>query len=273
MATATMLQTRPAQADAREEKRRQWLERVNKELETAATCEPHHRPDKLVKHLDHMVEISAQAEVLGQADKIGIRERVRTTKLALFERHIDHLLDQAISATRDKDRQLEKIEFLKQANDAFTAAIRLGASDAIKDSIKQRLDIIRDTSAAGDSTKAKDDAEREAKRRELTHPKEHRTFTRWRDPQLMVVIGGRRFTTVDWSLGGLLIDEFDDEDRRPGEQIEIKVGLSTDRLYKEKIEVVRYLAETRQLAVRSRRFASALMQIKRDCDAQNLDPA
>jgi hypothetical protein len=36
--------------------------------------------------------------------------------------------------------------------------------------------------------------------------------------------------------------------------------------------VVRYSPEQKRLAIRSRRFASVLMQAKRDCDAAGLEP-
>jgi hypothetical protein len=271
----TVVRSRIAAAkteDPNAERRRQWLERVDKEIAAAGQTEAHHAPGTLAKHLDHMVEMAQVSEILEARDKVDIRDRVRLTKLTLYERYVDHLLDRAIEATRDTSRQLEKNEILKQVNDAFTITIRLGASEAIRDSIKQRLDIIRETSAAGESVKAKEAAEREAKRRELSHPKEQRTFTRWRDPPLIVIVNGRTFTTENWSLGGLLIDQFDDAPRRPGEQLEIKIGIKPERLYKERIEVVRYSAEARQLAVKSRRFASVLMQIKRDCDNEELSP-
>jgi hypothetical protein len=271
----TMVQTRAALDETNNLSgvpRRQWLERVTKELAAAGEAEVHNTPAALAKHLDHMVETANQSEVLEQRDKVDIRDRVRSIKLRLYQRHVDHLLDRAMAASRDSTRAVEKIEILKQLNDTITITIRLGASDAIRDSIKQRLDIIRETSAAGESAKAKEAAEREAKRRELSHPKEQRTFTRWRDPQLIVIINGRTFTTENWSLGGLLIEQFDDAPWRLGEQLEIKVGIKPERLYKERIEVVRYSAETRQLAVKSRRFASVLMQIKRDCDAAELSP-
>ncbi len=87
-----------------------------------------------------------------------------------------------------------------------------------------------------------------------------------------MVIGSRCFTSSNWSLSGILIDAFDVDGHRAGDQIEIMIGLTRDRLYKERIEVVRYSAEARQLAVKSRRFASVLMQVKRDCDAEYGEP-
>jgi len=83
---------------------------------------------------------------------------------------------------------------------------------------------------------------------------------------------GSTFATESRSLGGFLVEALDGAPLRVGEQIEIMIGMHPRRLYKERIEVVRYSAETRQLAVKSRRFASVLVQIKRDCNAEELHP-
>ncbi len=273
MSVAVMQRAPDAAAEAaRERRRQQWLERAAKELATADSADPDRPPETLCGHLDRMVESATESDALERADKADIRGRVRAAKLGLYERHVDCLLDQAMAAARDKDGQQTKNELLKQINAAFSLTVRLGTSDAVKESIKARLAIIRETSAAGESAKAKKDAEREAGRREASHPGERRTFTRWRDPPLVVVIGNRCFTTADWSLSGILIDEFDLEGRKPGDQLDIQVGLSRDRLYKERIEIVRISTEPPQVAVRSRRFASVLMQVKRDCELQDLDP-
>ncbi|MBI3517612.1 MAG: hypothetical protein HY060_26565 [Proteobacteria bacterium] len=271
---ATMVQERPsnAAAEAQAKRRQQWLERVGKELVAAEGAEPQSPAEPLAKRLDQMLEVAAKADVLEPRDKSEIRERVHAVKLRLYERHVAYLLDETMAATRDRARKDEKSELLKQINTALAAALRLGLSSEIRDSVKQRLAIIHETSAAGESAKAKEDAEREARRRESGHPNERRTFTRWHEPPLVVVIGNRRFTTADWSLSGILIDEFDAEGRQPGEQLDIQIGLESGRLYKERVEIVRHSAEPRRVAIKSRRFASVLMQVKRDCDAQQLEP-
>jgi hypothetical protein len=266
-------QARLAQQEMRERQRQLWLERAGKELQVAEEWDANKRPDGLAKRLDTMVEASTKADILSNGDKTDIRERARAIKLKAYEKYLDSLLERAMAATRDKTRQDEKVTVLKEVNEILSTVSRLGTSQAIKDGVKERLDIIRQTSSAGDSTKAKEAADREAKRKESSHQNEHRTFTRWRDPPLMVQIEGRSYTTVDWSLGGLLVAEIADRGWQPGQQIDIKVGLEGKKLYAERIEVVRYIAETSRLAIKVRRFASVLMQIKRDCDQAGLDPA
>jgi hypothetical protein len=266
-----------AAEQAKEERRRAWLERADKEILATDAVEPQTDPERVAKRLDSMVEASANAEVLMPFDKSGIRDRVRLAKRGLYERHVDHLLDCAMAAAHDRGRDQEKNEILKQVNDKFAIAQRLGTRDEIKESVKQRLGIIRETSAAGISAKAKEDAEREAQRRETVYPNERRTFTRWTDPQLVVVIEtkpvAKTFTTANWSLSGLLIEVPTDGAWKPGQLIEIKVGLTAEQLHPEQFEVVRHCPETHQLAVKSRRFASVLVQVKRDCDAAEMSPA
>jgi hypothetical protein len=266
-------QTRLAQQEARDKQRQMWLERVGKELQAADAWDPNKKPDALAKRLESMVELSNKAEMLSQTDKNDIRDRAVALSLKAHEKYLDVLLERTMAATRDKTRQTEKVELLKEINEIFNVAARLGTSQKIKDSVKERLEIIKQTSASGDSAKAKDAAEREAARRTTGHQNEHRTFTRWRDPPLVVVIDGRTYTTVDWSLGGMLIADFPDRGWAPGQPFDVKLGIEGGKVYAEKMEVVRYLADDKRLAVKTRRFASVLMQVKRDCDAAGMEPA
>jgi len=266
-------QARLAQREYIEKQRQLWLERVGKQLQVAEQWDPAKKPDQLAQRLQSMVEASAKTEVLSHTDKNDVRERARLISLKAYEKYLDILLERCMAATRDKERQTDKVDLLKEINEAFTAASKLGTSQAIKDSVKERLDIIRQTSAAGDSGKAKQAAEREALRRETSHQNEQRTFTRWREPKLVVVIAGKTYTTIDWSLGGLLVGDIQDAGWKPGQPLDVKVGLEGQKPYAEKIEVVRYIAEGNKLALKTRRFASVLLQIKRDCDMAGLEPA
>jgi len=274
MADVTQAQAaQRARQEAREKQRQMWLERVGKELQLAEAWDANKRPDALAKRLDQMVELSNKGEMLTNADKTDIRDRARALKLRSYERYLDSLLERTMAATRDRTAQDVKVELLKEVNEIFSSAVRFGTSQAVKDSVKERLEIIRQTSATGDSRKAKEDAEREAQRKEATHQNEHRTFTRWRDPPLTVMIEGRAYTTIDWSLGGLLIADVPERNWQPGLVLDVKIGLDAAKAHPEKVEVVRYMAEEKRLAVKVRRFASVLMQVKRECDAAGLEPS
>lgn len=261
-----------AAQEEREKRRQGWLERVSRELEAAEAWEASREPDRLVSHLDQMVEAAQEADVLSPGDKVEIRTRVRAAKTETYVRHIDCLLEQAMGASRDKERLQERGELMRQINAVFNIVVRLGADEAIKQGIKDRLEIVRQTSAAGDSAKAKTDADREAARIVAAYPQEQRTFKRWREPPIVVAIQGRAFTTVDWSLGGMLLGEVENRGWKCGQAIDVKVGLSEDELHDDRMIVARYDLEQKRLAIRTRRFASVLLQVKRECDRAGLEP-
>lgn len=270
-------QARLAQQEARDKQRQMWLERAGKELQAAENWDPAKKPEALAKRLETMIEVSNKTECLVPSDKDDIRTRARAVVLKTYEKYLDVLLERAMAATRDKDRQTEKNDILKEIAEAVNIAVKYGASQKIRDGVKDRLDIIRQTSAAGDSSKARENAEREAARKGPAGVQnEHRTFTRWTDPVLTVVVGGRTFQTADWSLGGMLIAEWPEGNWEPGMPLDVKVSVAEiegGKVYQEKIEVVRYITEKKALAVKTRRFASILMQIKRDCDAAGMEPS
>jgi hypothetical protein len=259
--------------EAQRIRRQRWLERAGRELESAEGWQPARKPDALAAHLDRMVDISDKSDALTPTDKRDIRDRVRAIELKAYQHHIDFLLEQGMAVTRDKTRLAERGDLLRDINAALNVAIRLGMGEAIRQGIKDRLEIIMHTSAAGDSTAAKIAAAREAGQIEaVAHPKEQRRFTRWRKPPIIVMIAGRSFTSIDWSLGGALLEEVDDRGWRPGQPIDAKIKIADGKVHADKLEVVRYIAEGRRLAIRSRRFASVFMQLKRDCDAAGLEP-
>jgi hypothetical protein len=260
------------QETAEDQKRRLWLERVGKELAVAEAWEVNRSPDQVVTHLDTMVDSCDQAAALQPQDKLDVRERARAIKLKIYEGHINFLLEQAMAVTRDKDRQTERGEVLRQVNEALNVAARLGIREAIKQGIKDRLDIIKQTSAAGDSTEAKVAADREAALVERVHPREHRTFTRWRTPPLLIAIGGQAYGTIDWSLGGALLQEVEERGWKCGQTIDVKISLPDGKPHLDKMLVVRYSPNDKRLAIRTRRFASVFMQVKRECDAAGNEP-
>jgi hypothetical protein len=269
---AAQTQTRIATGEARERRRQEWLRRVDAALEKAEAWDPEQAPDPALKHLDTMFETASESDVLTSTDKHAIRGRVKLVEVKVLERHIDFLLECTMSATRDRNRQDERQALLTRVNQTLASALRLGGPPTLKDSVKQRLGIIRETSAAGDSAKARENAEREAARKEAVYPNERRTFVRWTDPPLVVVLAGKSYESLDWSLGGIAIGEVPEADWHRGQLVDVKIGLARDKLRGDRMEVVRYDPETGCLGMRSRRFASVLMLVKHDCDVAGLDP-
>ena len=266
------MQTQATGQEARDERRQQWLERVSRELDGAEEWAASRDPERLAGHLDRMIEAANDSDVLSPGDKVEVRNRVRGVKAEVYVRHVDFLLEQAMSASRDKDRLQERAELLRRVNEGLNIVARLGVGDPIKQGIKDRLDIVRQTSAAGDSTKAKTDADREAARVVAAYPHEHRTFTRWREPPIVVAIQGCAFNALDWSLGGVLLGDVENCGWKCGQPIDVKVGLTEDELHSDRMIVVRYDLEQKRLALRARRFGSVLLQVKRDCERAGIEP-
>jgi len=269
---AAQTQSRIATDDARERRRQEWLRRVDAELEKAEAWDPQQAPDPAIKHLDKMFETASESDVLTSTDKHALRNRVKLSEVKMLERHIDFLLACTMSATRDRTRQDERQELLTRVNQTLSSALRLGGPPTLKDSVKERLGIIRETSATGDSSKAKENAEREAARKEAAYPNDRRTFVRWTDPPLIVVLAGKSYESLDWSLGGIAIGEVPEADWHRGQLVDVKIGLARDTLHGDRMEIVRYDPDTGCLGMRSRRFASVLMLVKHDCDVAGLDP-
>ncbi|HUB95625.1 MAG TPA: hypothetical protein VL993_06890, partial [Stellaceae bacterium] len=70
----------------------------------------------------------------------------------------------------------------------------------------------------------------------------------------------------------MLLGEVENRGWKCGQAIDVKVGLSEDELHDDRMIVARYDLEHKQLAIRTRRFASVLLQVKRECDRAGLEP-
>ena len=110
------------------------------------------------------------------------------------------------------------------------------------------------------------DVKSAATRLETAMPREHRAFERFRSPPLVIELSDRTFGTVDWSVGGALLAEVENQGWRCGQSIDVRVGLPAGQRLPDQMIVVRYSPETKHLAVRARSHASALTQVKQACE-------
>lgn len=257
-----------------EQQRNTWLARAKTEIDKALQAEPSTDPTNLAARLDRLIEVTHRSVHIYPQDKSDLTRTITQTKLTLYTRYIDHLLERAHTAARAKDQLQTRNQLLRRVQEFFTLATKCGASDTVRAQIKERLDLIKQTSPAGESERAKTDAEKEAARLAPTaHPNEQRLFSRWVSPSLRVEINGTVHHTLDWSLGGMRIALETDQDFKRGEILDVRIGIDDDNLRAERIEVVRFVPEQRHLMVRNRRFAgSALMQIKRELETLGTPP-
>jgi hypothetical protein len=246
-----------------DDRRGQWLDRLAQELAVAGAWQADRDPDPIVGHLESMIAISADSDVLSDEDKRELRARVRAATLTVYQARLDFLLEQAMAVARDPARQTEGGDLVRRITDTLDLAARAGLAAPIQQAIRHRLDSIPETAAAGDGVRAPAAA----------HPLEHRTFERWRAPRIVVALDGRAYTTVDWSLGGAMLDQVEDRGWKCGQPIDVEIGIGADRLHADKMIVVRYNAAQKRLAIRARRFASVLMQVKHDCEQAGMEVA
>jgi hypothetical protein len=181
------------------------------------------------------------------------REAHRRDWLARVERELATAGTSAASDNPDAlCRHLDQMVAVARAADVLSTADKhdIGArADAVKFRLRQRhLDA-------------------------AAHPREHRTFTRWRAPPLTVTIGEHGYATVDWSLGGALLAGVEERGWKCGQTVDVEIALGDGPRYADKMIVVRYVPEQQRLALRSGRFAAALTRVKQDCDAAGATPA
>jgi hypothetical protein len=255
----------------REAVRQEWLARAELTLATAkeAAEGPHApNPAKMSAHLKSMLDAAGVAECLNVADRLTLAERSKAIEFTVYERAFEQVLVWARGAIR-KGNTNAVASFTKTATDIIGGLRKLGLDAAGCDSLKEKLALLRETAAAGDSKKAKADQRDTGPKR---YENDRRSFVRYVDPSLVVEMGGKRYQTVDWSLGGLLVGEIELKGAI-GSLVTIKVKVEGGNIYEERATIVRYDADKQQLALQFRRFGSALVKIKRECEGLGLDPS
>lgn len=209
-----------------------------------------------------------RADCFSREDIRALTRRAEEIERTAYERFLDHVLELARTAAR-REGGLELPPLLKAINEIVAQLRRLGIDAEASERLKTKLGILRDTSAAGKSAKAKNF--------KLTGPTQsykgdHRLYVRYRDPALHIVLHGRRYQTVDWSLGGLLVGEVESLFAPIGTLIELRIGIEESQMHAERATIVRFSANRHELALQFRRFGSAMINIKRECEALGLTP-
>ena len=248
-----------------------WLERLERGFAIAKEVVegPHFvDPAEIARHLKLMVDAAKQADCFIREDIRALTRRAEEIERTAYERFLDHVLELARTAAR-REGGLELPPLLKAINEIVAQLRRLGIDAEASERLKTKLGILRDTSAAGKSAKAKNF--------KLTGPTQsykgdHRLYVRYRDPALHIVLHGRRYQTVDWSLGGLLIGEVESLFAPIGTLIELRIGIEESQMHAERATIVRFSANRHELALQFRRFGSAMINIKRECEALGLTP-
>ena len=269
--TQTLAKEPQTEAQRREAERAAWLERAEQNLRAAqeiAEGATISAPAALAAQLKSMVEKAAEVPCLTGDDRKLLAERSKALSFTAYERALEQMLQQGREAIRRNDKDA-MAPLLKGIADHMGELRKLGLSAEDAESLKQKVEILRQTSHAGDSEKAK---KAEQDTGPCAYANDRRMFVRYTDPTLIVVIGGGRYLTVDWSLGGARVGGIERCPAAPGSLIAIKIKVEGGRLHEEKVTVVRYDEDRKELALQFRRFGSALVTIKRECAAIGLEP-
>jgi hypothetical protein len=262
----------PSPEERRAQARLAWLERAEealREVREAIEAGRVANPAALASKLKSIAEFANTADCLETADKNELLLRGKAISLAAYERAFEDMLARGREAIRNNDKQA--IGALPKTAVAYLGELRkLGMGQEGIDSLKEKLEILRQTSHAGQSEKAK------APEKE-TGPKpyvgERRMFMRYTDPVLTVEIGGRLLQTLAWSLGGALLGEVEKLPAPFGKPFTITVKIEGGKRCQEQATVVRFDPEKKLLALQFRRFGSALAGVKRECEALGMEPS
>jgi hypothetical protein len=257
--------------ERREAERAGWLERAEENLRAAqivAEGTSVSNPAALAAQLKSMVDKAGTTQCLTGDDRKMLAERSKALSFTAYERALEQLMGQGREAIRGNDQDA-MAPLLKGIADHMGELRKLGLSAEDAESLKQKIEILRQTSHAGDSEKAKK-AEKDTGPRPYLN--DRRMFVRYTDPTLIVVIGGRRYLTVDWSLGGARVGGVERCPGAIGALVSVRIKVEGGPLHEEKVTIVRYDENSKELALQFRRFGSSLVAIKRECAAIGLDP-
>lgn len=157
---------------------------------------------------------AAMTELLKSKDFPSVRasefrEISKAVQCAAYERSVDSLLTQAERCGHQGDDK-GRNEWLTKAKDHFGKSIRMGADEDFRHAVERRVQATLMTSKDGVDDRTKQANARKLEQHDVgakpPNGIERRRAIRYMDPPLSVQIDDRRYTTVNWSTRGLMIE-------------------------------------------------------------------
>lgn len=166
-------------------------------------------PDQVEK-IAEALESMVKTKEFPTARAADFREVSKLVQRSAFQLSVDKLLGDAEDKARGGDDKARN-ETLTKAKEHFGKAVRLGADEEFRAGVERRVQQVLMTSKKGVDDRTKQAAQRklnEAAAQSGPSYKgvERRRARRYGDPALEAVIDGRRYTTVNWSTRGLLLE-------------------------------------------------------------------
>jgi hypothetical protein len=249
------------------QRRLQLIERRILQIEADALSD---EPAVVTEQTNMMRATLSQLEL--PVDALAIfKARLEKIELESYLKHLSFNLEAAIEAARSGEQNIKE-KNLQSAKKLFFEAAKLGIKDEMKERVKRKLDIIFGTTITGNSAKAKQLNINDMFDRPVAPEQLLRRYNRFSTPRLVVVIGAQRYFTIDWSLGGALLDRFP-YDLFPDTQIALLISVEGDDFQHHGVgRVVHVDAKRQTLSLKYDAGPSMLLPIMDRCRKLGVPP-
>jgi hypothetical protein len=248
-----------------------WLERAERDFKVVdCIAEAPGCPKAAVvtRHLQRLLDAAADCDCLTLEDREQIIERARATARIAYQRFFENLFERGQAVMRgESNARLEPL--LATAKELMQTLHHLQLDATSEAGLKEKIAILLETSKPGDSSGSKPAWQPTVP---LPFAEDKRLFVRYRDPVLQVQIGDHRYRTPSWGLGGLMLAGVADNPGAPGSLVEIRFCIENGQVYSERAGVVWYDPAERRMGLQLRRFGSAMVTLKKECEAKGLSP-
>jgi hypothetical protein len=192
-----------------------------------------------------------------------VSEAIKSISLDANLKLVDSSLEQA------REYALQRLEGKKQdaikiAKEHLVKAMELGATQSFKDLVLKKIDLISMTGGHRQEGPSKAKPAEAMPKIANVAKGEKRNYTRFSEPKLQVKLADKVFTTLDWSIGGLLIADYDGDLDQGGEIQANFCLIGGDRNYTATIRVVRRDSKHKTLAVRFTRSTMDALEFFRN---------
>lgn len=204
-----------------------------------------------------------------------LKESIRQIEITGLKKLTDQLLERANDCARVDDIA-GRAAAVKDAREHVARIVALGAGPDFKEVTERKIEIALMTTSAQAAAAPKNIAS--APRAAFSNPdraavaREQRRFKRFTNPPLVVDVDGRRFKTMNWSIGGMALigwpPEWDNKTR-----IEITFGAEgDDARYTEAGQFLRVFGEGRNASVQFESVHSQALKLVQRLAGQGRAP-
>lgn len=233
-------------------------------------------PGQIDSGADTMAELLKSREFPSQRAS-EFREATKLLQLQAHQRAVDMLLGQAEKRAHAGDEK-GRNELLAKAKDHFAKAIRHGAQDDFRRGVERRVQAVLLTTKDGVDERTKEAARRKLAMQDTAAKPpdgiEHRRAVRYAEPVLKVLIDGVPYTTINWSIRGLLVEPYRPESNlAPGDRVRVELSCEgVEMSGRQPAKVIRVNPERRAMALAFPEISTVILGFLRDLKDAGLRP-